>query len=71
MMDRYIEKELKEGSIIGPFKEKVFTSKVMYSPMTSIEKKYSMDRRVIMDLSFALDRSVNSMILKSEYLVPT
>ncbi len=52
MMDRYIEKELKEGGIIGPFKEKAFTSKVMYSPMTSTEKKESIDRRVIMDLGF-------------------
>ncbi len=67
-MDRYIEKELKEGAIIGSFKEKPFTSKVMYSPMTSTEKKDSMDRRVVMDLRFPPDRSVNSMIPKSVYL---
>ncbi len=54
MMDRYVKKELEEGAIICPFQENLLTSKVMYSPMTSTDKKDSMDRRVVMDLSFLL-----------------
>ncbi len=52
MMDRYVKKELEEGAIIGPFQEKPFTSKVMYSHMTSTDKKDSMDSRVVMDFTF-------------------
>ena len=51
-MDEYIGRELREGTLLGPFQENPFSSPIMESPLNTTEKRDRPDRRVIMDLSF-------------------
>ncbi len=67
-IDKYVEKELKYGSVLGPFKTPPFRSPAIYSPLSTVDKNDSPERRVIMDLSFLLGHSINDHINTSEYL---
>ena len=49
-IDKYIEKEINEGSTIGPLKAP-FPDYTSFSPLNSVEKSDG-GRRVILDLSF-------------------
>ncbi len=53
---------------MGPFCSCPFSLKVVYSPLSTAEKKDSTDRRVVMDLSYPPGHSINDMIDPSEYL---
>ena len=65
---KYIKKQLQAGTMIGPFKENPFGNRAIFSPMNTRDKHDSMDKRVIMDLSWPLNEgSVNSGINKSFY----
>ena len=65
---KYLEKEALNKAIIGPFKNNPFSSGIKISPLNSVPKKESSDRRVILDLSFPKGNSVNDYINKKEYL---
>ena len=67
----YLEKECQNAAIIGPFKENPFTSGIKLSPLNSLPKKDTTERRVILDLSFPKSSSVNSYISKDIYLGET
>ncbi len=67
-IDNYIDIDLQKGSIIGPFRSYPFSSKAVYSPLSTAEKKDSTDRSVVMDLSYQPGHSINDMIDPSEYL---
>ncbi len=67
-IDSYIRKELEAGSIIGPFDSVPFSSKTVFSPLSTAEKKDSVKRRVVVDLSFPLGRSVNDMVPPGKYM---
>ena len=71
-MKKYLKKECMYGSILGPFKDNPFESNLVISPLNSVPKKDSEDRRIILDLSFSEndmnDGSVNSHICKDLYL---
>ena len=60
----YIKKEFDNDAIIGPFEENPFDSGIKISPLNSVPKKDTSERRVILDLSFPRDFSVN----KDEYM---
>ncbi len=68
MIEKYIIKELQEGSVMGPFHNNPFSSKTVYSTLTTVEKTDSVDRRIVMDLSFPTGKSVKDMINYSKYL---
>ena len=51
-INSYIQREVKEGACIGPFQENSFSVTCHVSPLNSVEKKDSVERRVILDLSF-------------------
>ena len=69
VMDNYILTETSLYSTIGPFLTNPFSeSSLAFSPLNSVPKKESSDRRVIMDLSFPRGSSVNDGIDKSTYL---
>ncbi len=54
---------------MGPFHNNPFSSKTVYSPLSTVEKKDSVDRRIVMDLSFPpAGKSVNDIINPSNYL---
>ena len=67
-MLEYLKKESKNAAIIGPFKECPFTSGIKISPLNSLPKKDTTERRVILDLSFPLNAAVNNFVSKDKYL---
>ncbi|VDH91426.1 Hypothetical predicted protein [Mytilus galloprovincialis] len=64
----YLLKEATYGAIIGPFDKNPFSCHFKISPLNSVYKKDSVERRVILDLSFPPGRSVNDFISKDVYL---
>ena len=67
-VDRYLETEIKLGAVMGPFDTSPFDVPCKLSPLNTVEKKDSEDRRVILDLSFPAGQSVNEGIDKKRYL---
>jgi len=64
----YIESQINLGRIIGPFTKNPFNCPIALSPLNSLPKKGTTDRRVITDLSFPEGYSVNAGIDKDSYL---
>ena len=67
-MDRYIQREVQLGTLLGPFRANPFTSPIVISPLSTTEKRDSTERRIIMDLGFPPGDSVNDKIPLDEYL---
>lgn len=65
-MDQYFDKEISYGAMLGPFEFSPF-SVFTTSPLQTVSKKDSEARRVVVDLSFPPDHSVNSGIPKDTY----
>ena len=61
-VDEYLHTEKRHQAIAGPFKTPPFTPWCHISPMMVRDKKLSTQKRVIVDLSWPLGRSVNSNI---------
>jgi hypothetical protein len=51
-------------AIIGPFEKNPFNCSLKISPLNTVTKKDSIERRVILDLSFPEGQSVNEFISK-------
>ena len=68
VLTKYIAKEAKYGAIMGPYENIPFNNKVGISPLSTRAKKTSLDRRVILDLSFPVGSSVNDGIPKDSYM---
>jgi hypothetical protein len=64
----YLIKEASYQAIVGPSKGNPFNDQIALSPLNSVPRKDSSERRVIVDLSFPEGESVNFCILKDEYL---
>ena len=58
-VDKYLETELAHGAIIGPFSEPPYGSATHVSPFMSRDKADSDTRRIIIDLSWPLESSIN------------
>ena len=67
-MQRILDKEVVHCSVIGPFESSPFGEETYISPLNSVPKKDSVDRRLILDLSFPQGNSINDGIAKDEYL---
>ena len=67
-VDAYLLEEISQGAVLGPFQQSPFSQECKISPLNTVEKKESSDRRVILDLSFPPGRSVNDGIIKGQYL---
>ena len=65
---KYLKKESSYKAIVGPFKTNLFSCPSTLSPLNSVPKKDSTERRVIVDLSFPEGEAVNSGIFKDRYL---
>ena len=63
----YLSTELNYNALCGPFSQPPFYL-LQHSPLMTAPKKKSNSRRVIMDLSFPKDCSVNSGTPKDTYL---
>lgn len=64
-IDKFINKEISLGGVIGPIAEKPFEPWFHAAPYMSRPKRDSNERRVIADLSFPEDVSINAYILKN------
>jgi hypothetical protein len=69
-MHKYLEKEVSLGATLGPFKHNPLCTPLCVSPLNSVPKGKD-DRRIISDLSFPENMSVNSGIPKDTYLGTT
>ena len=67
-VSKYLHTEISLGRVIGPFNKNPYASNIAVSPLNSLEKRGTSDRRVITDLSFPELHSVNSGINKDVYL---
>ena len=63
----YVATELTHGALLGPFDEPPFTPWSQISPMMTRPKKNSVNRRVIVDLSWPRGCSVNAGIKRGFY----
>ena len=66
-VNKYIEEERKFGAIIGPFQEQAIEN-LHYSLFMTRHKPNSENRRVILDLSWPRDESVNAGVDKNGYM---
>ena len=64
----YVEKESGHGAVMGPYRKIPFQEKIGISPLSTRPKQDSNERRIILDLSFPIGRSVSDGIMKDNYL---
>ena len=68
-VNEYLGKEVQKSRIAGPFKSNPLSVPIMVSPLNTVPKTSSDERRIIVDLSWPLKKgSVNSGISKEYYL---
>ena len=67
-VQKYIIKELKHHTLVGPFITPLFTDRMAISPMLTREKCTSRTRRIIVNLSWPAGASVNDGIKCDWYL---
>ena len=67
-VNRYIQRELQLGAVIGPFENIPFKQQVAISPISTRPKKDSPNRRIILDCSWPIRASLNDGINKDMYL---
>ena len=66
-VDKYIAKVVKAGAALGPFTENPLTSNLVLSPLQTAPKDTD-SRRLIIDLSYPKQSSVNAGIPRDTYL---
>ena len=64
----YLQGEILLGRVAGPFAELPFTGAFVVSPLNSMPKRDSTERRVIVDLSWPSSSSVNDGIPSDSFL---
>ena len=64
-IEAFLEKEVSKGALLGPFDTPPFQPWTNNSPLMTAEKKESLGRRVIIDLSFPEGSSVNDGVAKN------
>ncbi len=68
-VQNYIDSEVTGHTSIGPFEESPFVEgRIKVSPLNSVSKKDSSERRIILDCSFPEGNAVNDFISKDSYL---
>lgn len=64
-LDKFVEKELSLGGVMGPLHNPPFKEWCHVSPLMSREKRGTEDRRVIIDMTYPPQTSINSYIFKN------
>ena len=67
-ISQILDKELACKATIGPFDKSPFGEHTYLSPLNSVPKKESMERRMILDLSYPEGNSINDGIMKDKYV---
>ena len=67
-VNSFIAREVSLSATAGPFQANPLSCSLMLSPLLTVPKKESTSRRIVMDLSFPPEQSVNSGIPTDTYL---
>ena len=67
-VNSFIAREISLSATAGPFQANPLSCSLMLSPLLTVPKKESTSRRIVMDLSFPPEQSVNSGIPTDTYL---
>ena len=67
-IDSYLQNEICRNAVLGPFETNPFSCPVALSPLNSVPKHDSAERRIIVDLSWPAGTSFNGGISSSSYL---
>jgi len=67
-LNKYLGKEASGSCILGPFKRNPFSDQMKISPLNTVPKKDTAERRVILDLSMPKGRAINDFVDKDYYL---
>lgn len=67
-IDSYLQNEICRNAVLNPFEMNPFSCPVALSPLNSMPKHDSAERRIIVDLSWPAGTSVNDGISSSCYL---
>lgn len=62
---KYIQKEIAEGALAGPFDSHPFPGACYIHPIMSRPKSNSTDRRIIVDLAFPEGKGINAHVVKN------
>lgn len=62
---KYIQKEIAEGALAGPFDSHPFPTARYVNPIMSRPKTNSPDRRIIVDLAFPEGKGINAHVIKN------
>jgi len=68
VIDSYLETEISDSNILGPFFNNPLSGLVFVSPLNTVPKRDSVDRRIIADFSYPPGSAINDGIDKSWYL---
>ncbi|CAC5393934.1 unnamed protein product [Mytilus coruscus] len=67
-IDKFLRKEIEKKALLGPFHSNPFSHEIIISPLNSVPKIDTVERRVILDLSTHGGGGVNGGINKDLYL---
>ena len=67
-VQKFLSNELSHETILGPFKENPFNCNICLSPLNTVPKKDSTNRRIVLDLSYPKGASINDFVSKDFYL---
>ncbi|MES9880278.1 MAG: reverse transcriptase domain-containing protein [Sedimenticola sp.] len=67
-LESYFIKEISRKTILGPFNKNPFMQVPVISPLNTVPKKDTTERRIILDLSFPKGNALNDTIMKDFYL---
>jgi hypothetical protein len=67
-IEKFLKTEVELQAVLGPFLANPLFTSIKLSPLNSVPKKDSVDRRVILDLSFPAGSATNDGIQKDWYL---
>ena len=67
-VQEFLNKEKAYGAILGPFNTNPFACNITISPLNTVPKKGSDERRIILDLSYPKGSSINDDVSKDFYL---
>ena len=67
-VQEFLNKEKAYGAILGPFNTNSFACNITISPLNTVPKKVSDERRIILDLSYSKGSSINDDVSKGFYL---
>ena len=67
-INKYLQEKIANNTILDPFKSNPFSSGIKISPLSSVPKKDTSERRIILVLSFPKGNAINDYISNTEYL---